>query len=154
MKKVLLISAVFLFIDQLVKGLLTISLDYGQTVEIIKNFFSITLIQNTGAAFSILSQNTILLIVLTIIVLNAIYFIVIKDQKLDKFENITYGILIGGILGNFVDRIFNGYVIDYMHFHFLGYNFPIFNFADMCIVISVILIIIQMFRRKNGVQSN
>ena len=153
MKKVLIISAVFLFVDQLIKGLMTHFLNVGDTVEVIKNFFSITLIQNTGAAFSIMSQNTVFLILMTFVVLIAIYFIVIKDHELNKFESITYGILVGGILGNFVDRIINGYVIDYMHFTFGSYSFPIFNFADTCIVTSVILIIIDMYRRRNEIRS-
>lgn len=151
MKKVLFIAAAFLFIDQLIKGILVLTLNYNESVSIIGNFFSLSLVQNTGAAFSILSQNTLLLIFLTIFVLVAIYYLIIKGHKLDKFENITYGILIGGILGNFADRIFNGYVIDYMHFRILDTDFPIFNFADTCIIVSVILIMFRMFGRKNEI---
>lgn len=141
-----------LFIDQVVKGLLTWNMDYNSSIQLVTNFLSITLVKNTGAAFSILSGNTPFLIILTLLVLMVIYFLIIKDHELNKFDIIIYGILIGGILGNFVDRVFLGYVIDYIHFNFLGYNAPIFNIADALIVISVILIIGSMFRRKNEIK--
>lgn len=149
MKKVLLVSGICLFIDQAVKIFLSWNMDHETSIPIISDFLNITLVQNTGAAFSLLSNSTPLLIILTLLVLNAIYFMVIKDHELDKFETITYGILIGGILGNFIDRVFLGYVIDYIHFNFGNYNAPVFNIADICIVTSVLLIIASMFRRKN-----
>lgn len=126
-------------------------LSFGSSYEIINNFLRITLVKNTGAAFSIFSQNTFFLIIFTIICLFLIYHILIKNKKLNTFDIITYGILIGGILGNFTDRLLSGYVVDYIHFTFL--DFPIFNFADICIVVSVILIIIDIFRRKDETYS-
>ena len=153
MKKVFFISAGCLVLDQLIKGILTVCLSYEHSYEIISNFLSITLVKNTGAAFSIMSGDTTLLIAFTVAVLIAIYFMVFKDHEVNNYESVTYGILIGGILGNLVDRIFNGYVVDYIHFHFLEYNFPIFNLADVFIIVSVIMIIVGMFRRKNETQS-
>jgi len=150
-RKILFISAGLLFIDQLIKGLLVYFFNFGNSYEIINNFFSITLVKNTGAAFNIFSQNTLFLILFTIICLFTIYHMLIKEKTLSNFETVMYGILIGGILGNFADRIFYGYVVDYLHFTF--FDFPIFNFADTCIVVSVILIIVDIFRRKDGTLS-
>ena len=115
-----------------------------KSINIIDNFFNITYVRNNGAAWSILSGNTMLLIMISLIALFLIYFWFIKDKELNKWENIGYGLLIGGTLGNLFDRIVYGYVIDYLDFKIFNYNFPIFNLADMCIVIGVILICINL----------
>ena len=67
-------------------------------------------------------------------------------NKLNKLDYIIYSLLYGGIVGNLFDRIVYGYVIDYLDFYIFNYNFPVFNFADVCIVISVILIIFDSIR--------
>ena len=79
-----------------------------------------------------------------------VYYFLLKNKKFDWFNIIFYSLLIGGILGNLFDRIIYGYVIDYLDFYIFGYNFPIFNVADICIVISVIMIIIDTLWRGNG----
>ena len=70
----------------------------------------------------------------------------IKNKELKTLEIITYGLLIGGIIGNLIDRIIFGYVIDFFDFLIFNYNFPVFNFADIFIVLSAGLIIIDTFR--------
>ena len=65
-----------------------------------------------------------------------------KKENYNKYEIIGYSLLLSGAIGNLIDRIIYGYVIDYLDFRILGYNYPIFNFADMCIVIGLVLIII------------
>lgn len=143
-----------LLLDQIVKNLLLFFMNYGQSITIIKNFFNITLIGNTGAAFSILSSNTILLIIISVVVLNVLYFFFIKGKTLTDFEQVSYGLLIGGILGNLIDRILRMQVVDYLDFNIFGYNFPVFNLADIVIVISMILIVIQIIKGdKNEVSS-
>ena len=79
---------------------------------------------------------------MSIIALVVIYFCFIKDKNLSKLEIVLISMLIGGIIGNFIDRIIFKYVIDYLEFIILGYYFPVFNFADICIVLSIIGIII------------
>ena len=140
MKKVFLIAIICTLVDQVIKLIITNSLDFGDSIQIIPSLFSLTLLQNTGAAFSIFSSGTIVLI--SLVALNLIYWFLIKDKDLNKLETIVYGVLIGGILGNLIDRVFYGYVIDYLDFNILGFNFPVFNFADICIVVTIILIII------------
>ena len=109
---------------------------------IVPNFFSIDLVHNTGGAFSILSGNRWLFIVIGILVVVIISFFIKKIEYLNYKYTMIFALLIGGILGNLIDRIFRGYVIDYLSFKIMGYNFPIFNFADVCIVISIIIILI------------
>lgn len=129
-------------------------MNMGESVSVISNFFSITLIGNTGAAFSIFSSGTFFLIIFSIIVLNVIYFWLIKGKNLNLFEEITYGLLIGGIFGNLIDRIWHRQVIDYLDFNFFGYSFPVFNLADMLIVISLFMVVIYTIKGdKNGNRS-
>ena len=77
----------------------------------------------------------------------------LKKEVLTRQTSIYYGMLIGGIVGNLIDRLVFGYVIDYLDFYIFGYNYPIFNLADVLIVISVILIIIFSFKGKNETSS-
>ena len=138
MKKIITSGVICIIFDQLIKALIVNFYNVGESTTIIKKFFSITYVQNNGAAFSILSGNRILLIGVTIISIMCIYYFLIKDEQKHL---ITYGILYGGIIGNFIDRVFRKSVVDFLDFKIFGYNFPIFNFADICIVISIFLII-------------
>ena len=154
MKKLFGIAFITVLLDQLIKNGLLFFMNYGQSITIIKNFFNITLIGNTGAAFSILSSNTILLIIISVVVLNVLYFFFIKGKTLTDFEQVSYGLLIGGILGNLIDRVLRMQVVDYLDFNIFGYNFPVFNLADIVIVISMVLIVIQIIKGdKNEVSS-
>ena len=146
MKKTFLIAFICILIDQIIKIVLTTNLDIGSSLNIINNFFAITLLENTGAAFSIFTQNTALLIIIGVIALVLIYFWLLKGKTLKTHDSILYGMLLGGIMGNLIDRIIHGYVIDYLDFKIFGYNFPVFNFADTLIVISIIIIIVLMFK--------
>ena len=143
-----------ILLDQIIKNLFLFFMNFGQSNVIIPNFFSITLIGNTGAAFSILSSNTFLLIIISVVILNLIFFLFIKGKKLMKFEQISYGLLVGGIIGNLIDRVVHGQVIDYLDFNLFGFNFPVFNLADVAIVISMILIAFLIIKGdKNGISS-
>lgn len=154
MKRIFKIVLIIVLFDQLIKNGLLFFMNYGDSYTIINNFFSITLVGNTGAAFSILSSNTILLIIISVIVLNVIYFFFIKGKDLLKLETISYGILLGGIIGNLIDRVIHLQVIDYLDFCFFGYNFPVFNLADIAIVVSMFLIGYQVIKGdKNEVSS-
>ena len=154
MKKTFLIAFICLVLDQVVKFFLLNLLNIGESIDLIHNFFNLTLVFNEGAAFSILLSQRFLLILISIVVLIFLIYYIIKSNTIKKYEYIIYGFLMGGILGNLIDRFFRGFVIDYLDFNIFGYDFPIFNFADICIVASVILIIIFSIRDdKNEVSS-
>ena len=140
-KKLFIYTIIFVFIDQLTKGLININMNLNQSIEIIPNFLSLTYVHNIGAAFSVLKGARWLFIIMAIIILNIIYIFFIKDKKLKNSEIIIYSLLISGILGNLVDRILFGYVIDFIDVNI--FNFAIFNFADSFIVIAVILLLIM-----------
>lgn len=143
---ILFFSIIFMLVDQIIKFFITDKMVINQSITLIRDFFFITYTHNTGAAFSIFSGNTYLLILIAIITVIGLGYYVIKLESIDDIDVFIYSLLFGGIIGNLIDRIINGYVIDYLSFKFGTYYFPIFNFADMCIVVSVILILIRMIK--------
>lgn len=146
MKKISLIAVFSILIDQIIKIIVSNSLTLNKSIILIKDFFSLTYVRNDGAAFSILSGNRFFLIMIAFLTLFLIYFFFIENKNLSKIEIITYSLLIGGIIGNLIDRIIFGYVIDYLDFYIFNYNFPVFNFADICIVISVLFLILDILK--------
>ena len=141
-KKLFGLSIIFVIIDQVIKFIISNNIKLNTEINVIDKFFYITHVHNDGAAFSSFSGNTIFLILISIISLIIIYLFFIKDKNLSKIEIVLISLLIGGIIGNFIDRIVLKYVIDYIGFIIFDYHFPIFNFADICIVLSIIGIII------------
>lgn len=141
-------------IDQLIKYIIVSKLKLHQSIEVIDNFFSITYVENDGAAWSILSGGKVILIILTFIAIFLINKYCIENKKTNKLETIVYGILYGGIFGNLIDRIFRGVVVDYLDLKIFNYDFPIFNFADICIVISMIFVMILTLRGDKNANNN
>lgn len=137
------IACIFLIIDQLIKILIKTKMNLLQEITIIPNFFSIYYIENEGAAFSILQNKTIFLIVISIICIMLIDRYLSKAKDLTKLTRISFGMLLGGMIGNLIDRLLYGTVTDYLAFNFFSHSFPVFNFADIGITIGVLLIIVM-----------
>lgn len=155
MKKfILILSTLLMFIDQLIKYFVIHNLELYKSIKLIPNFFYITFVKNDGAAFSILRGNRWLLIAIGIIALIFMIKLIIMDKKITKLDVVSYSLVIGGILGNLVDRVLYGSVIDYLDFYLFGYNAPVFNFADSCIVIGAIIIICVLIKEGNNYESN
>lgn len=145
-KKFFIITILLIILDRAIKVLIAHLLPWGKSIKVINDFFYITSAKNYGAAWSILEGNRSFLIAVGLLSLLAIYWLFIKDKKLNNIELVTYSILIAGIIGNLIDRLFLGYVIDYLEFILNGYYFPIFNLADSLIVISIGLISISLLK--------
>lgn len=155
MKKfILILSTLLMFIDQLIKYFVIHNLELYKSIKLIPNFFYITFVKNDGAAFSILRGNRWLLIAIGIIALMFMIKLIIMDKKITKLDVVSYSLVIGGILGNLVDRVLYGSVIDYLDFYLFGYNAPVFNFADSCIVIGAKIIICVLIKEGNNYESN
>ena len=152
-KKPYIIAFFFFLIDLVSKQLIDHLMKVGDSIKVINNFFYITYAQNKGAAWSLFEDQKILLLILPVIVL---FFInkFMNKEKISDLECITYGMIIGGIIGNLFDRIVYGHVIDFIDFKLFGYDYPVFNLADTFIVIGVILIIIISFRKDKNERSN
>lgn len=142
MTTIIILSLICLIIDQITKILVIKILPLSGSIEIIKNFFYIIPTNNTGAAFSILIGQRIFLILITIAIL-AFLIQYIKKNKIErKIDIISFSFIIGGSLGNLIDRIIRGSVIDFISLKLGNYNFPIFNIADTLIVVGVILLLL------------
>jgi len=147
-KKLTIFSILFVLMDQVVKMLVSNFIPYQGEIKIIPNFFYITNVHNEGAAWSLFSGNVFILALLGLVALLLIYYFFIKGKELNKWEILLYSLLIGGITGNFIDRIFLGNVVDYIGVILGSYYFPIFNIADIGIVVSVFMMIIFSIREE------
>lgn len=144
-KILLFILPVFIILaDQITKFLAVRYLKGKGPFVIIKNFLQLYYVENYGAAFGILNEKRVFFIVITLIVVVAIIFFITRySNVLSKSLKIALVVLLGGAIGNLIDRIRLGYVIDFISFKLPGgYNFPVFNIADSFIVISTIFIMI------------
>ena len=150
---IIIISIILLCIDQISKLLVVNLLTKTDSIAIIKNFFYLTYINNDGAAFSILVGKRILLILVAILVIIILIRYIKKNNIQNKLEIISLALIIGGSLGNLMDRVVRGYVIDFLDFKIFNYNFPIFNLADTFIVIGVILLLLKELRKENNLDS-
>lgn len=153
-KKVYWLALLFFIVDLISKQIVVNVIDLHETIQIIPNFFYLTYVQNKGAAFSILENQQILILLVTGITL---FFInkFLNNENINKFEMISYSIITGGILGNLFDRVVFGYVIDFFDFRFGKYHYPVFNIADCFIVVGVIILVVYTIieGRKNGNKS-
>ncbi|MFN2381891.1 MAG: signal peptidase II [Guyparkeria sp.] len=133
-----------LVVDQLTKWAALAGLAYARPVEVLP-FFDLTLLYNTGAAFSFLADHdgwqrwffVLLAVVIVAALLVWLAFVAIRDARIKA--GIT--LLIGGALGNVIDRVLYGHVVDFLDFHVAGWHWPAFNIADAAITIGVALII-------------
>lgn len=152
MKKIWGIAGIIVVLDQLIKYLFTTFMIFGESVQLIPQFFSFTLVKNTGVAFSLFSGSQIPIVVLSIMILFLLYMWVFKQKK-DRWNILSFGLLFGGIIGNLIDRIFRAGVIDYLDFNLFGYDAPIFNLADIAVVIGACLLILIMWKEENACKS-
>ncbi len=143
---VIILVSVLLGLDLSLKYLVS---SYLNTVNIIDNFFSLTYVLNDGAAFSLFTSRTYLLILIALICL---FFIIyeLKNNLDDRVLSIGYSLVLAGLLGNFIDRLIDGYIIDYLSFKILGYSYPIFNLADILIVVGIVIVIIKEILKERG----
>lgn len=149
----IIISMILLCIDQISKLLVVNLLTKTDSITIIKNFFYLTYINNDGAAFSILVGKRIFLILIAVLVIVMLIRYIKKNNIQNKLELVSLALIIGGSLGNLMDRVVRGYVIDFLDFKIFNYNFPIFNLADTFIVIGVILLLLKEIRKENNLDS-
>ena len=152
-KKIIIIFLFTLFLDQISKSIVASCLSIGKSIKVIKDFFYITYINNYGAAWSLFSNKNTFLIIISIIFVIIIYrFMYVFDKN--KRNSLAFGLIIGGIIGNLIDRWFFGYVRDFIDFKIFGYDYPVFNIADMAVVIGVILLVIAIIKGEDKVGKN
>ena len=131
----LIVVFLTLGLDQWTKWAVERSLDLYERVEIIKNFFTVTYVQNTGAGFSLFEGFGIwFFAIFTCIALVVVVWMFIKSK--DARTQLCLALVFSGALGNLIDRLCFGYVRDFLSFNLLGWDFPVFNVADICITVG------------------
>lgn len=154
-----LIVVLAVTLDQVTKYFAKLHLEGEAAYEIIPNFFSFDYVENRGAAFGIMQGRHIFFFIVTFIAIAIILYIFITEyDTLMGYEKVFLSFFLAGILGNFIDRAFRGYVIDFISFNFGSYQYPCFNLADsyMCVIIVLFIgyYIYRKIKDKNASKSN
>ena len=148
-KKMFVVAIVVILLDYITKFIASKYLLHSGSVCLIPSFLYFTLVDNTGVAFSFLEGRMVLIIICTVVILGGIVKYTMR-QKMDMFSSLAYGFIIGGAVGNLIDRIVRGYVIDFIDIYIFGYNYPIFNIADIAVVVGVCMLLFVSFKKEGG----
>ncbi len=127
---------VLLAADQATKLLIRSTMVEGQSIPVIENIFHITYIENPGAAFGILANQRMLFLILTAIIVGVMVYLYLSLRNKKSLTAISLGVVVSGAIGNFIDRFVQGTVTDFLDFRI----WPIFNVADICICVGLVLI--------------
>ena len=138
---VLGLAALVAIIDQLLKYLVVNFLDKTSPTEVIPNLFNLTYVENRGAAFGMLADARWIFITFTVLITIFLIYILFKKKIDSKLFLTSVVLIIGGGIGNLIDRIFLGYVVDYLSISFFP---PVCNFADYCITIGAVILVIYI----------
>ncbi|MGF2615579.1 lipoprotein signal peptidase [Rossellomorea vietnamensis] len=139
-----LIALVVVALDQLTKWLVVRNMTEGQSITVIENLFYITSHRNQGAAWGILQGQMWFFYIITIGVIIGIVYYLEKQAKGNKLFSMSLALLLGGAIGNFIDRLFRKEVVDFLNTYIFQYDFPIFNIADAALTVGVVMMIITM----------
>jgi signal peptidase II len=143
------LSASIIIADFLTKLWALSSLEYMQSVEVVPGFWNWTLVHNTGAAFSFLANaggwQQWLFSALAVII-SAVCVVMLKKTERNAWQTaLPLALIVGGALGNLIDRVRFGYVVDFVHWYWKGFHWPVFNLADSAISIAAVLLIVFSF---------
>ena len=139
-----LMSLIIVILDQITKHI--INLNYKSLINKDLIFFSLDYAKNFGAAFNIFSGSRIFLSIISILITIILSFIILKKNNISNIELLSYSFILGGTIGNGIDRITKGYVIDFIKINLV--DFPIFNVADISINIGFILLVYSFIKNK------
>tara|TARA_Y100001968_G_scaffold274266_1_gene267370 strand:+ start:2040 stop:2522 length:483 start_codon:yes stop_codon:yes gene_type:complete len=150
--KIISYSLYIIFLDQVSKLLVLSRIGYERSINIIPNLLNFTLVKNKGAAFSLFSNSTNILTIISFLASILLITIIIKypPRSLWNLNGLAY--LLGGTVGNGIDRLFKGYVLDFLEL--VPIAFPIFNIADLSINIAIICFVIDIIKNKSKSKIN
>ncbi|HEY4600379.1 MAG TPA: signal peptidase II [Cerasibacillus sp.] len=143
-----LIALVVIGLDQFTKWIVVTKMDLYEQIPVIKGFFYITSHRNRGAAWGILQDQMLFFYIVTVIVIIGIIYLLHKYGRYQKLMALALSLILGGAIGNFIDRLFHKEVVDFLDFIIFKYDYPIFNIADSALVVGVILLIIVTLKEE------
>lgn len=138
---ILVLSAVLVVVDQIIKYFVVQYLVPVGSVTVIDNLISLVYVENRGAAFGIFQNNVWLFVIITILMIGIFMYVLVSGKLKGKLFVAATILIIGGGIGNLLDRIFRGFVVDYFSLSFFP---PVCNFADYCITVGAVLFVISM----------
>lgn len=146
------IAMLVVLLDQGSKWLVTQAFEYGETLAVFQSF-ALTLRYNTGAAFSFLAESSgwqrWFFVAIAALVSSIIFVWLGRLTKKDKVEALGLSLILGGALGNVIDRLFHGYVVDFILLYYKDWQFPAFNIADTAINFGVFFVVLSLLKRKS-----
>lgn len=145
----MIFSILLLVIDQISKLILDKFLVLGKSYTLLDRFLYLTKAYNSGVSFSLLEGKRVLIILISIVVMVFLFFYMKKFKQNTK-NIIAFSLVFGGLFGNLLDRIFHGYVIDFIDFYVFNYNYPIFNLADSFICIGIIILLYSVYMGEDN----
>jgi len=149
MKKVFGLTLVFLMADIIIKQLVISTMALNSKITVINSFFSIWYVKNSGAAFGMLENWRLLLILFALAVIYLIIKMLKKEKRFTIVNTLLYAMMLAGIIGNLIDRLIYHAVIDYLSFNLAGFQFAVFNLADFYIVSAIIIyLIFSLFQKE------
>ena len=145
----LIISIIAMIIDQAIKLLIIKNFELHEEKKVLGDIFTLYYIRNTGSAWGMLSGHTWLLVIVSLLAIFIIGYVYcnLSDKKYTILR-VCLALILGGAIGNLIDRIRLKYVVDYLYFKLI--DFPVFNFADICVTVPVGLLIILLIFKYNG----
>ena len=154
---VTLIAGAGVLLDQLSKHYIDSTFELYQSVTVLENFFHITYIRNRGAAFGIFSDNALRLpffITVSLIAIVAIVWYLRQIRTDQVLSQLALGLILSGAIGNLIDRVRFGEVIDFIDVHWYSYHWPAFNVADSAICVGVGLLLLETWREDRNSRKN
>ena len=144
-----ILIVLLILLDQITKAAIAANPSTFGNLEVIPNFFYITYVKNTGAAWSMLAgQRTFLSLLAAVAIFFMLGYLIKQKKNGNKLTTAALILMIAGAAGNLIDRLLFGYVRDFLNFYIFGYDFPVFNVADICLTIGVCLLILATIVEK------
>lgn len=144
-----LYTAILILIDQISKYIIVKTMNIGESISVIGEVLQITSHRNYGAAWGMLQNQMIFFYIITIIVLIALIYFYYKEAADNLLMQCGLMLIFAGAIGNFIDRLFRGNVVDFIDTKIINYDFPIFNVADSCLTIGVFILLYELlFNQK------
>jgi len=149
-RSVYVVACLVAFLDQLTKYWIRDNYIVGDVRPVVDGFFNLTFVRNDGAAFGILRGNNLFFIVLSLVAVAAILMLGKLYRRSRPAVKAGVGLILGGAVGNLIDRFLHGHVIDFLDFHAGRYHWPAFNLADSSICVGVALLVLFSMRKGEG----